>query len=88
MVEPTPVHPRITIEEDGMWVARVDFGEVQHASSVGTIVIREMVAAARATGDRRRFTSYQSGPRELTLELLSEERSKMFNSTLPYRPRA
>ena len=85
-MELTPVHPLITVQADGMWVAHVTCHDLHLAASQGAAVIREMLAAELATDGLRRFTSWQSGPNELTLELLSEERSKLFNSTLPYRP--
>lgn len=85
-MELTPVHPLITVQADGMWVALVGTRDLHLAASEGAAVIREMSAAQRATGGARRFTSWQSGRGELTMELLSEERSKLFNSVLPYRP--
>lgn len=85
-MELTPVHPLITVQADGMWVALVGTRDLYLAASEGAAVIREMVAAQRATGGLRRCTGWQSGPEEITMELLSEERSKLFNGILPYRP--
>ena len=84
-MELTPVHPLITVQADGMWVALVGTRDLHLAASEGAAVIREMLTAEHATGGVRRFTSWQNRPGEMTMGLLSEERSKLFNSVIPYQ---